>query len=215
MVDVSIFVEAHVDHPEFVLGPTLAACPDVTVRPRYRTRLADGESSLTFEASGGDFAAFDAALADDPTVEAFTLVADDRPRLYNLRHVDARTVTPLVSEVGGYVRTMVCSADGRRLELVLPGCDILRELRGACADADVDFRVERLHRTDVDGVGNRYGLTDVQYETLVFAHERGYFTDPRETSLEELAAELDVSATALGRRLRRATDRLVARTLRD
>ncbi|MFB6123324.1 MAG: helix-turn-helix domain-containing protein [Haloferacaceae archaeon] len=211
----SIFVEAHVDHPEFVLGPALTACPDVRVEPRYRTHLSPDESSLVFEAVGDDLPAFDEALASDPTVEAFTLVADDGQRLYNVRHAEVQTVTPLVAEVDGGVRSVVCSADGRRLELELPDCDSLRELRRACAEEGVDFRVERLYRTDVDGVGNRCGLTDVQYETLVLAHERGYFATPREATLEELAAETDVSATALGRRLRRAIDRLVTRTLSD
>jgi predicted DNA binding protein len=58
-------------------------------------------------------------------------------------------------------------------------------------------------------------LTDTQREALVLAYERGYFGSPRETSLEEVAAELDITQQSLSSRLRRGHRRLIAATLVD
>jgi predicted DNA binding protein len=52
--------------------------------------------------------------------------------------------------------------------------------------------------------GTQTSLTDVQHETIHAAYELGYFHVPRQITLEELAAELDVFHQALSERLRRS-----------
>ncbi|WP_435334675.1 helix-turn-helix domain-containing protein [Haloarchaeobius sp. TZWWS8] len=58
-------------------------------------------------------------------------------------------------------------------------------------------------------------LTETQREALLLAFERGYYASPREVTLEEIAAELRISRQALASRLRRGTNRLIARTVSD
>lgn len=53
-------------------------------------------------------------------------------------------------------------------------------------------------------------LTDRQEEVLTAAHEAGYYRWPRETTAEELAAELDVSSATLHKHLRAAERELVS-----
>jgi hypothetical protein len=57
------------------------------------------------------------------------------------------------------------------------------------------------------------GLTDRQREALRIAYERGYFDIPRRASLEDVAAELDISASAASERLRRAQTQLIEETV--
>lgn len=57
------------------------------------------------------------------------------------------------------------------------------------------------------------GLTDRQYEALRTAYELGYFNIPRQASLEEVAAELDISASSVSERLRRAQTQLIQETV--
>lgn len=52
-------------------------------------------------------------------------------------------------------------------------------------------------------------LTETERNTLVTAAEAGYFETPREISLDDLAAEFDVSKTAASMNLRRAERKLV------
>jgi predicted DNA binding protein len=73
----------------------------------------------------------------------------------------------------------------------------------------------RLHRLTRDGESEPPGdgLTDRQDEALRIAYERGYFDIPRGASLEDVAAELDVSPSSVSERLRRAQTRLIEETV--
>jgi len=57
------------------------------------------------------------------------------------------------------------------------------------------------------------GLTDPQREALRTAHELGHFEIPRRASLADVAAELDITASSLSERLRRAQSHLVETTV--
>lgn len=73
------------------------------------------------------------------------------------------------------------------------------------------FRLRRLTR---DGTAEPPGdgLSDRQREALRTAYEMGYFNIPRKTSLKAIAAELDISASSVSERLRRAQMQLIEET---
>jgi predicted DNA binding protein len=58
-------------------------------------------------------------------------------------------------------------------------------------------------------------LTDSQREALLVAFETGYFEEPRNATLGEVAADLDISQPAASGLLRRGIKRLVASSLMD
>ncbi|MDS0221844.1 helix-turn-helix domain-containing protein [Haloarcula sp. S1AR25-5A] len=77
---------------------------------------------------------------------------------------------------------------------------------------NADFELERLTRDgEPKSPGN--GLTDRQLEAMRTAYELGYFEIPRRTSLETVARELDISASSLSERLRRAQTQLIQETV--
>ncbi|MFC6941230.1 helix-turn-helix domain-containing protein [Salinirubellus sp. GCM10025818] len=73
----------------------------------------------------------------------------------------------------------------------------------------------QLHRLTREGESEPPGdgLTDRQDEALRIAYERGYFDIPRGASLEDVAAELDLSPSSVSERLRRAQTRLIEETV--
>ena len=74
------------------------------------------------------------------------------------------------------------------------------------------FALRRLTRDgDPEAPGN--GLTDPQREALRTAHGMGYFDIPRAASLDDVAAELGITASSLSERLRRAQTHLVETTV--
>jgi hypothetical protein len=77
---------------------------------------------------------------------------------------------------------------------------------------NADFQLSRLTR-DGESEPPGDGLTDHQQEALRTAYELGYFDIPRRTSLQEVAAELDISASSVSERLRRAQTRLIEETV--
>ncbi|MFP9061626.1 helix-turn-helix domain-containing protein [Natrialbaceae archaeon A-chndr2] len=97
------------------------------------------------------------------------------------------------------------------------------EVRGDTQEAIAEFRTHYLENNiliDISMVhallpiqGDSFELTETQREALVLAFERGYFDTPRESSLEEIAAELDITQQSLSSRLRRGHRRLISETL--
>jgi len=75
-----------------------------------------------------------------------------------------------------------------------------------------EYRLRRLtHDGEAEEAGN--GLTDPQREALRTAYEMGHFDIPRTASLDEVAAELGITASSLSERLRRAQTHLIETTV--
>lgn len=157
-------------------------------------------------------------VAADPSItEVRTLSRSDEATLFRARHprdlpiVEAYTAavandTVLLDAVG--------NVDGWWLKLWLPDREGVRRFREDCRDVGISIEVRSVYADDPRPSGERYGLTDCQWEILQLALQRGYFTIPRETSLAELAAELDISGQAASERLRRGM-RTLTRNILD
>lgn len=76
-----------------------------------------------------------------------------------------------------------------------------------------EFTLRRL--TPDGGPDPSAGLTDPQREALRAAYESGYFDIPRAASLRDVADELEITASSLSERLRRAQTRLAEATVAD
>ena len=74
------------------------------------------------------------------------------------------------------------------------------------------FRLRRLTQ-DGESEPPGEGLTDPQHEALRTAYELGHFEIPRRASLEDVAAELGISASSVSERLRRAQSKLIEETV--
>jgi hypothetical protein len=70
------------------------------------------------------------------------------------------------------------------------------------------FALRRLTYDD-ESDEDREGLTKRQHEAVQTAYEMGYFEIPRSASLDDVAAELSITASSLSERLRRAQTHLI------
>ncbi|MFD2374774.1 helix-turn-helix domain-containing protein [Haloarchaeobius iranensis] len=172
-----------------------------------------GEPALVFSATDVDTDALESALLGDDSVVEFVAIDSaivksryratletDYVEMYT-QLVDGQTypMGALVTEHGWKVSTQF--ADRTDLEA----------FRDACQSSSVTFRPHRLCETEHGG--DDYGLTVPQREALLTAHRLGYFAVPRAADLEELAAELDVTTSAVSERLRRGTEQLIGHTI--
>ncbi|MDR5656569.1 helix-turn-helix domain-containing protein [Halodesulfurarchaeum sp. HSR-GB] len=73
-------------------------------------------------------------------------------------------------------------------------------------DGNIDKRVEQVDLSS---------LTEKQRSAAKLAIEMGYYQRPRETSLEEMAAELDISQQALSQRLGAVEEKLITQLFTD
>jgi predicted DNA binding protein len=210
-----VIAEITLVHPGLALTPTIRAVPETHVDLEYQTIAGPGAYFLFFKVEGGDFDSFDRSLADDPTISDPVVVIDgDEFRIYRMRLTSAeRLVLPEAAELGLHVLRAESGRRGWIATLEVPELELLQRFRSHCLERDVEFTVDRLYHTDDRDRGPAYGLTSVQEETLLAAYEHGYFNDPRDASVEDLADLLGVSSSAVSGRLRRAVAALVGNTL--
>jgi predicted DNA binding protein len=88
-------------------------------------------------------------------------------------------------------------------DLRFPTHEALSEFHSHCRDAGLPITVNRVYRpTDAESTA-RYGLSDVQYDTLLQALEQGHFNVPRAVTTAELGAQQGVSDQSITERIRR------------
>ena len=184
----------------------LDVCRDMPLRSAVRAPDADSDQ-------------FERVLRRDPSVETVHPVeADGDQSLYQVA-ADPDCSTPdayqTAVEHGGVLLDGARDTEGLTLELSFPNRDQLRTFREACAAEDISLTVETVHQGGMMAWADQYDVTDPQREVLELAVEKGYFTVPRESSLADLADELDVSSQAVSERLRRGLDSVVAQSVAD
>jgi len=212
--EMSVIAEFTTPADEFVLGGALAAHPDVRVELEQVVPTR-GEVVPFFWAWGRNLDAFAETVREQSGVAALEQVEGvDDQILYRVEWTDATT------DLGRVFRTTdatVLEASGRddawHFELRFADHDGVQSFQAECVYSDVGLELRRLHSLSAVGTGESYDLTSEQRETLLTALERGYFEEPRDITLEELADELGLSPTAVSGRMRRAEAKLIARTL--
>ncbi|WP_224333833.1 helix-turn-helix domain-containing protein [Haloprofundus halobius] len=82
-----------------------------------------------------------------------------------------------------------------------------------CRERDISITLTEVHALTPVETATEAALTDTQQETLVLAHERGYFESPREVTMADLGEELGISQQAVASRLRRGIKHVIGSTL--
>lgn len=200
---------------EFPLGTVFANLPDVTVELE---RLIPQEKLIIpyfwvrgAEASGIE-SAFD-AHAGFVNVELIDNVEDE----YLMRadwDGEYFGILNALSESDIILLTGVGTKQGWHFEVRGETRESVSEFSTICQTRDIPIEITAVHSL-LPIQGDTYELTDTQREALVLGYERGYFNSPREASLEELAAELDITQQSLSSRLRRGHRRLIGGAIID
>jgi len=216
----TIITEVRFAHQDCALAGTLAALPDLGVRVVGETSTDPEGNRYYLHLDAADPETLREVLEADHTVRdaAQTRESGDSD-LWGVEFSDeAKLLAPLVTTGGGFVldaRGAPAESNpavrGWHERWLLPDHEALHAIWKHAREEGFDFEVLELHqrgRTDADYPGPD-ALTDEQREALVAAHEEGYFAEPRETSLEELADSLDISASAVRGRINRGLKSLI------
>jgi len=156
----------------------------------------------------------DGADETDPALDEVTVLEDTGDALLcrTVWNRDVPGFQHVLVETGVTLLEAVGTGEGWEFQCRFSGQDEAREFRAELRERGVPFEVVRVYSLR-QMEAQQYGLTQDQYEALVAVHEAGFFETPRETSLEAVAEQFDVSAQALSGRYRRAVDTLLAETL--
>jgi predicted DNA binding protein len=215
MTDIRAVVR--VEHPDIVLTGTVAHDRSSTVRSVSEAGTDPTSGRFFYHVESSDLARFEDGLRNDRTVGDFERVTEtgDGEAIYGFEYTDeAKVLSPVISAANGVVLDM--ENDGRAwiLTVWMPDRAGLADLRDYARRNDIGIDLLRVNEYAGLG-GTDAGLTDSQREALLVAFERGYFEEPRNATLGEVAAELDISQPAASGLLRRGIRRLIVSSMMD
>lgn len=203
-----------VETTDLALNETFDAVPEATFECERIIESGDDVVMPLLWARNVDRDPLEAALDADPTVDDLAMLAEfDDEYLYRMNWFDRiDLVLQMLTNSKATILDAYGSADGWQLRVMFPTREKFSKTHTFCEEHGVSFDVQSVREMDGQPAG-RYGLTQGQYEALVEAARSGYYDVPQEKTLQELAADLDVSHQALSEQLRRGTESLIEDTL--
>lgn len=207
-------VRGSVPADEFALNHSLTSIPDLVVEVERIVETGDEAVMPLLWVRGGERSEIEAAFDDDPTVDEVELVAAvEDEYMYKMQWVDhIDLILQMLTNAEATILDAYGHGDTWTLRMMYPKRDKLSAIHDFCNGHGLSFEVESVRDMEGNPAG-RFGLTDEQFEALTTGARRGLFTVPRESTIEELAAELDISHQALSERIRRGTEALIEDTL--
>jgi hypothetical protein len=185
----SLIAECQLRAPDLPFVDVVAAIPNLTVELENMEQPHIGPLVLFIRATAPSFDGLDAALDDSPFIEDSFLISEIVVRKRFPESV-------IIRAAGVYVKQQFANRD-----------EFATWRESHCA-AGIPVHLDRLYEsttTDTDLIG----VSDKQREALLTAYEAGYFAVPQQASLDEVAAELDISLSTLAERLHRAQNHLI------
>ncbi|RQG90891.1 helix-turn-helix domain-containing protein [Natrarchaeobius chitinivorans] len=210
----SVFGEFFVPSNAFALHETLDTVSDMVIEIE---RVVATEEVLTpyFWVSGRHPTRFENAVADDPSIQNLEQLDQfEESALYRAEwtsHIES--VVYIYTEIKAVVLEATGTDERWELRIRFDDREQLDKFQDYCEDNGIAFNLQQLYDLSQPKTGGQYGLTPKQQEALVTAWHKEYFETPRESSLEEVADELDITQQSLSKRLSRAHHSLIGNTL--
>ena len=202
-------VKASVPVDQFALGDTFELIPAVEFDA---VRIVSQDTTRVVPllwATNADPSDVYEALETDETTARVELVSQRNHRsLFRMRWTaEVQFVTHDLVDEGGSLVSARGTNDKWTFWILFPERDAVSTMYEACDGYDV--RIEQIQSLDEAPSLGEFHLTDTQFETIATAAESGYYSIPRDVTIEELAAELGVSHQALSESLRRGHRALI------
>ena len=208
-----------------LLLDALESTPEMMVQIETLHTDSKGASKVMFWAWGDDFHTFERSMdADSIIIEYSCLTEFNEQRLYRIipseegeevftYRIMAEYDIVSLHEIGNY--------EGLTIRARFPGREALAAYHDFCEEKGLTFQIQNLYPEEQQVAGveagravhDPHGLTPSQREVLQISFKQGYFAIPRQSTLEEIADELDVSVQAVSTRLRRALQKLLQSTI--
>jgi predicted DNA binding protein len=206
-----------VEHPDIVLTETVRRDRSSTVRSVSEAGTDPSSGKFFYHIESADFQAFEDGLRQDRTIGAFERVVETSATqaIYSFEYTgDAKVLSPIISAANGVILDMENDGSAWLLTIWMPERTDLDQLWDYAHRNDIEIDLLRLNGYGAFGESVA-GVTESQREALRVAFERGYFEEPRDANLDEVAAELGISQPAAGGLLRRGTKQLISSCLME
>lgn len=210
----SVVVEFTLPSKAFPFGRSTSGDPNVRVQLERVVPLQAGRIPFLW-ATGSDFDDFERHLNNSDIVkrvEAITRVDDSV--LYRVEwYEEKESFLNGVADANGTI--MEAHGDSSwSFTVRFRDHGDLTQFHQFYQSHDFPVHIERIASLEEEA-GTKYelGLTPGQREAVTLAVENGYFGVPRETQLDEIADELEITRQAASERVRRATETVLRKAL--
>lgn len=215
MTDVKAVVR--VEHPDIVLTETVTHDRSSTVKSVSEAGTDPTSGKFLYHIESSDFARFEEGLRNDGTIGEFERVIETGAdkAIYSFVYTDdAKILSPVISAANGVILDMENDGTAWTLTIWIPERTDLAHLWEYARRNDIDIDLLRVNEyAGMDSTDA--GLTDSQREVLLAAFEAGYFEEPRNATLSEIADDLGISQPAVSGLLRRGIQRLILSSIID
>lgn len=213
----SIIVRSYIEHEQLALVPTLRELEGIKIRVVAQGTTSPGTTVFPFLIEYDDRAELEGILDDDPTVNDYKLVDwTDGAGIYYIEHTpETKLISTVVTNVSGLLVHTETKGNGWLIRLLLPDREALNSIWKYANENDITLDIIEIYSNDDAGTEMSYGLTEEQMIALKTAYDKGYFQEPRDISLSQVADEIGVSSTAMSGRLRRGVRNLIAATISE
>ena len=204
--------EFTLDSHEFPLGTVFAALPDITVQLERIIPDANGVVPY-FWVRGTKTDTIVEQFSEHPGVTDIQLVdSADGEHLMRCQWVPEHDIVlDALIDPDVVLLSAVGTEEKWTFEIRGESREAIGTFRNYCHEHGIPITLTELHALEPRGA--QHELTEKQREALILAFERGYFDSPRETTLQEIADELDITQQSLSSRLRRGNRRLIEKAL--
>jgi predicted DNA binding protein len=206
-----IIAKVYFSHPEMALADVITSGPDVTIRvlQEVSTDPVGGSSFFAVETDQPEL--LERTLAADHTVKRAERVSQYQEwPVYRVEfNPEALLLGSVVTEQDGFALDAQQHDGGWIERWQLPDRQALQAVWQYAEEHSFTFDIMKVSQVSNTGDVGMFGLTDKQRTTLVAAYDNGYFTEPSETTLSEIAADLDISTNAASGRLKRGMKNII------
>ncbi|NIB98047.1 bacterio-opsin activator domain-containing protein [Halobacterium sp. R2-5] len=211
----SVIAEFTVPADDFGLHHSLTAAPEMVVEIERVVATMGDRIMPYFWVSGGDQSDFEAAFEADESVTNTTLVDEvEDGILYRAEWTqNVESIVYAYTDIGATILEATGRDEQWELQMRFDDHEKASQFQEYCAENDISFDLNRIYQQEQPMASAQYGLTPKQRETLVTALEHGYYDVPQETTMADLAGELDISQQALSKRLHHGHKGLITSAL--
>jgi predicted DNA binding protein len=210
----STIIEFTVPADEFPLGNIFVDFPDVEIELE-RVIPTNHAVIPYFWVWGADIAEIAAHFRSNSAVLSVELVDEVKGGgLFRAEwDMDSESLLKGIGETDLIVLSATGTETKWRFELRTADTTGITRFQHYCKTNGIDITITRLYALSEMRTGEQYHITAEQEVALTAAFNAGYFNEPRETTLESIAQEMDITRQSLAARLRRGYRNLIANTL--
>ncbi|GAA0254220.1 helix-turn-helix domain-containing protein [Haladaptatus pallidirubidus] len=207
-------IEFTVPADEFPLGQIFQDFPDVEIELE---RMIPTNHALIpyFWVWGPKITNIAAHFKDNPAVQSVDFVDEvEGGGLFRTKwNTDVEGILKGIAEIDIVLLSATGSETKWQFELRTVDSTGITQFQRYCKDNNIDITITRLYALSEMRTGEQYHITTDQEEALIAAFEAGYFNEPREVTLKDIAQEMEITRQSLAARLRRGYRNLIANTL--